>query len=187
MLLSPAWAVQFADLWSQHCDPRETSQSSIHEGRQPTHTHTKIPFVGCLRCCRALEGNGTAILSSRSQFLYRSLRLTDQIPAEGIKEKFNCSLLFKENAQTKKHSRHKSRIHPHKLGQHQTCYEWKKNCVPNPEMAKETKTGSKSQWSSICHHHTCTTRERTPGKSTIQSLDREKEENQTADQFNSKR
>lgn len=53
-----------------------------------------------------------------------------------------------------------------------------KSCVPNPEMTRKNKTKKQKpvDVKRVCHHHTCTSKQRTAGKSKIQSLDGEKEE-----------
>lgn len=85
------------------------SSTCLREGRQATHTQEK-PLMGCLACCRALEGKWSEILSPRPQLPCWSLWLTYQITVEGLKE-FSCSLLFTENAPTEKRSRHEPTTH----------------------------------------------------------------------------
>lgn len=69
----------------------------------------KSPLWAVSDTAELWKATGTTVLSPTSPFLYCSLWLKYQIPAEDIKEKCNCSLLFKENASTKKHSMHESR------------------------------------------------------------------------------
>lgn len=94
---------------------------------------------------------GTPILSPRSQFPYCSLWFTYQIPAEDIKEKINCSLLFKVLKLRSTPGMILELIFTNLVNITQAISGKKKNYVsPTLKWQEKTKQGSKSQWPSRC-------------------------------------
>lgn len=97
-------------------------------------------------------------------------------------EKINCSLLFKVLKLRSTPGTILELIFTNLVKSTQDISGGKKITCPQPwndkrKQNKGAKASDLADVKKVCHHCTCTAKERTPGKSTIQSLDWEKEEN----------